>query len=212
MSYWLSLVTFKGPFKEQVICFPHFWGFVKNKRQVSFSGEEIVFWGLLLNNSPFSRYRFLTPSMLKILWNWLSKPDLQQHKDIKGREQCDIYFWFVKNSTVQQSHIYITNLKHREQPKHFLFHLNGTWRQFCESSPDVLLVQSAGWESSDLQEQFGIGYYLRTTNQTCPLSSTQTLTVKDLLLSNLRQTVRREELNVSVKKWHFVKLSNQWGY
>ncbi|XP_045908407.1 cyclic AMP-responsive element-binding protein 3-like protein 3-A [Micropterus dolomieu] len=55
-----------------------------------------------------------------------------------------------------------------------------------EQNSDVTI--DLGWESSDLQEQFGIGYYLRTTNQTCPLSSTQTLTVKDLLLSNLRQT------------------------
>ncbi|KAM6989297.1 cyclic AMP-responsive element-binding protein 3-like protein 3-A [Tautogolabrus adspersus] len=43
-----------------------------------------------------------------------------------------------------------------------------------------------GWESDDLQEQFGIAHYL-TANQTPPLSSTQTLTVKDLLLSNLTQ-------------------------
>ncbi|XP_070831081.1 cyclic AMP-responsive element-binding protein 3-like protein 3-A [Chaetodon trifascialis] len=47
-----------------------------------------------------------------------------------------------------------------------------------------------GWESSDLQEQLGITYCL-TTNQTSPLSSTQTLTVKDLLLSNLGQTVQQ---------------------
>lgn len=60
---------------------------------------------------------------------------------------------------------------------------------FCESSPAVFLVHSAGWESGDLQEQFGIAYYL-TKTQTSPLSSTQTLTVKDLLLSNLGQTVR----------------------
>ncbi|KAM9349937.1 cyclic AMP-responsive element-binding protein 3-like protein 3-A [Symphorus nematophorus] len=47
-----------------------------------------------------------------------------------------------------------------------------------------------GWESSDLQEQFGIAYYL-TTNQTSPLSSSQTLTVKDLLLSNLGKTAQQ---------------------
>ncbi|XP_060900447.1 cyclic AMP-responsive element-binding protein 3-like protein 3-B isoform X3 [Labrus mixtus] len=41
-----------------------------------------------------------------------------------------------------------------------------------------------GWESDDLKEQFGIAHYL-TANQT--LSSTQTLTVKELLLSNLTQ-------------------------
>ncbi|XP_041659517.1 cyclic AMP-responsive element-binding protein 3-like protein 3-A [Cheilinus undulatus] len=44
-----------------------------------------------------------------------------------------------------------------------------------------------GWESGGLQEQFGsIAYYL-TANQTSPLLSAQTLTVKDLLLSNLTQ-------------------------
>ncbi|XP_051253257.1 cyclic AMP-responsive element-binding protein 3-like protein 3-A isoform X2 [Dicentrarchus labrax] len=47
-----------------------------------------------------------------------------------------------------------------------------------------------GWESDDLQEQFGFAYYL-TTNQTSPLSSTQALTVKDLLLSNLGQTAQQ---------------------
>ncbi|KAM3604954.1 uncharacterized protein V6R79_018591 [Siganus canaliculatus] len=44
-----------------------------------------------------------------------------------------------------------------------------------------------GWDSGDLQEQLGIKYYL-TTNQTSPLSSPQTLTLKDLLLSNLGHT------------------------
>ncbi|XP_044074206.1 cyclic AMP-responsive element-binding protein 3-like protein 3-A isoform X2 [Siniperca chuatsi] len=48
-----------------------------------------------------------------------------------------------------------------------------------------------GWESGDLQEQFDIAYYLQTTNQTSPLSSDQTLTVKDLLLSNLGQTAQQ---------------------
>ncbi|XP_018532461.1 cyclic AMP-responsive element-binding protein 3-like protein 3-B [Lates calcarifer] len=45
-------------------------------------------------------------------------------------------------------------------------------------------------ESSDLQEQFGITYYL-TTNQSSPLSSNSPLTVKDLLLSNLGQKAQR---------------------
>lgn len=72
------------------------------------------------------------------------------------------------------------------------FFLNGARRQFCESSPAVLLTHTAGWESADLQEQLGITYYL-TTKQTSPLSSAQTLTVKDLLLNNLGQTVRRRE-------------------
>ncbi|XP_068197642.1 cyclic AMP-responsive element-binding protein 3-like protein 3-A isoform X2 [Antennarius striatus] len=40
------------------------------------------------------------------------------------------------------------------------------------------------WESGDVQEQFGIACYL-TMNQASPKSPTQTLTVKDLLLSNL---------------------------
>nr|XP_046264998.1 cyclic AMP-responsive element-binding protein 3-like protein 3-A [Scatophagus argus] len=47
-----------------------------------------------------------------------------------------------------------------------------------------------GWESTDLQEQFGIAYCL-TRNQSSPLSSTQTLTVKDLLLSNLGHTAQQ---------------------
>ncbi|XP_027140608.1 cyclic AMP-responsive element-binding protein 3-like protein 3-A isoform X2 [Larimichthys crocea] len=47
-----------------------------------------------------------------------------------------------------------------------------------------------GLESGDLQEQFGIAYYL-TTNQTSPLLPTQTLTVKDLLLSNQVQTAQQ---------------------
>ena len=83
-----------------------------------------------------------------------------------------------------------------------MFFLNGARRQFCESSPAVLLTHSADWESADLQEQLGIAYYL-TTKQTSPLSSAQTLTVKDLLLNNLGQTVRRRELSISEK--NFVK-------
>ncbi|KAM9845075.1 cyclic AMP-responsive element-binding protein 3-like protein 3-B [Aulostomus maculatus] len=49
-----------------------------------------------------------------------------------------------------------------------------------------------GWESDGLQEQLGIAYYLNlTTNQSSSLSSSKTLTVKDLLLSNLGQKVQR---------------------
>ncbi|XP_033960743.1 cyclic AMP-responsive element-binding protein 3-like protein 3-B [Pseudochaenichthys georgianus] len=51
-----------------------------------------------------------------------------------------------------------------------------------ERNSDVSI--DLGWESDDLQEQFGIAHYL-TTSQT----STQTLTVKDLLLSSPGQTV-----------------------
>nr|XP_020489781.1 cyclic AMP-responsive element-binding protein 3-like protein 3-B isoform X3 [Labrus bergylta] len=51
-----------------------------------------------------------------------------------------------------------------------------------ETKPHVSI--DFGWELDDLKEQFGIAHYL-TANQT--LSSTQTLTVKDLLLSNLTQ-------------------------
>lgn len=47
-----------------------------------------------------------------------------------------------------------------------------------------------GWESGDLQEEFGFTYYL-TANQSSSLSSSQTLTVRDLLISNLGQKVRR---------------------
>lgn len=60
---------------------------------------------------------------------------------------------------------------------------------FPASSPAVWLLVCAGWESGDLQEQFGIAYYL-TKTQTAPVLSSQSLTVKDLLLSNLGHTVR----------------------
>ncbi|KAI4809597.1 hypothetical protein KUCAC02_018471 [Chaenocephalus aceratus] len=53
-----------------------------------------------------------------------------------------------------------------------------------ERNSDVSI--DLGWESDDLQEQFGIAHYL-TTSQT----STQTLTVKDLLLSSPGQTAQR---------------------
>ncbi|XP_039999004.1 cyclic AMP-responsive element-binding protein 3-like protein 3-B [Xiphias gladius] len=46
------------------------------------------------------------------------------------------------------------------------------------------------WESNDPQEQFGIAYYLNMS-QSSPLSSSQTPTVKDLLLSNLGQKMQR---------------------
>lgn len=54
-----------------------------------------------------------------------------------------------------------------------------------EKTPHVSI--DLGWESGDLQEQFGIAHYL-TAKQSSPLTPTQTLTVKDLLLSNLGQT------------------------
>ncbi|XP_069014084.1 cyclic AMP-responsive element-binding protein 3-like protein 3-A [Embiotoca jacksoni] len=47
-----------------------------------------------------------------------------------------------------------------------------------------------GWESGGLHEEFGIAYYLNT-NQKTLLPSSHTLTVKDLLLSNLRQNAQR---------------------
>ncbi|XP_026231080.1 cyclic AMP-responsive element-binding protein 3-like protein 3-A [Anabas testudineus] len=50
--------------------------------------------------------------------------------------------------------------------------------------PDVSI--DLGWDSDDIQEQLGFAYYV-TTNQSYPLYSSQTLTVKDLLLSNLGQ-------------------------
>lgn len=62
----------------------------------------------------------------------------------------------------------------------------------------IFLVQSTDWESSHLQQEFGIAYYLSTT-QTSPLLPHQTLTVKDLLLSNLGKTVRTRNLAISLK-------------
>ncbi|XP_061587070.1 cyclic AMP-responsive element-binding protein 3-like protein 3-A [Cololabis saira] len=59
-----------------------------------------------------------------------------------------------------------------------------------------------GWDSGGLQDEFGIAYYL-TTNQNAVLPSSHTLTVKDLLLSNLGQKARRipqhslQELNLN---------------
>ncbi|KAM7400837.1 hypothetical protein PAMA_005151 [Pampus argenteus] len=47
-----------------------------------------------------------------------------------------------------------------------------------------------GWECGDLQEQLGIAYYL-STNQGSLLSSSQTLTVKDLLQSNLEHKAQQ---------------------
>lgn len=67
------------------------------------------------------------------------------------------------------------------------------------------LVQSAGWESCHLQQDFGIAYYLSKT-QTSPLSPHQTLTVKDLLLSNLGKTVRTRNLTILLKLLGF----EQW--
>ncbi|XP_076000892.1 cyclic AMP-responsive element-binding protein 3-like protein 3-A [Genypterus blacodes] len=74
-----------------------------------------------------------------------------------------------------------------------------------DSTPDISI--DIDWEPSDLQEQFGIAYYL-TTNQNSPLSSSQALTVKDLLLSNLgqnaqqisQQSLKEIDLNEDEKK------------
>lgn len=60
---------------------------------------------------------------------------------------------------------------------------------YSASSPAVSLVVCAGLEPGDLREPLGIAYYL-TNTQTTPVLSPQTLTVKDLLLSNLGHTVR----------------------
>ncbi|KAM9720289.1 cyclic AMP-responsive element-binding protein 3-like protein 3-B isoform 1-T1 [Menidia menidia] len=69
-----------------------------------------------------------------------------------------------------------------------------------EKTPDIRV--DLGWDSAGLHEDFGITYYL-TTNQNPLLSSSHTLTVKDLLLSNLGQKVQRtpqqslEDLNLN---------------
>lgn len=55
--------------------------------------------------------------------------------------------------------------------------------------PALWLIMCAGWDCGDRQEQFGLAYYL-TKTQTAPVSSPQSLTVKDLLLSNIGHTVR----------------------
>ncbi|XP_023267241.1 cyclic AMP-responsive element-binding protein 3-like protein 3-B [Seriola lalandi dorsalis] len=56
-----------------------------------------------------------------------------------------------------------------------------------EKTADVSIDLS--WESNDCQEEFGIAYYL-TMNQSSAMSSSQTLTVKDLLLSNVGQNAQ----------------------
>ncbi|XP_061654215.1 cyclic AMP-responsive element-binding protein 3-like protein 3-A isoform X1 [Phyllopteryx taeniolatus] len=53
-------------------------------------------------------------------------------------------------------------------------------------TPDVYI--DLGWESDGLQEKLGMAYY-RTSNQSSTTSSSQTLTVKDLLLSNLGKKI-----------------------
>lgn len=75
------------------------------------------------------------------------------------------------------------------------------------------LLCVSDWEPSDLQEQFGIAYYL-STNQNSLLSSSQTLTVKDLLLSNLGQNVRgqKEERDQNTAGKRMKLQSNLWGY
>ncbi|XP_030016443.1 cyclic AMP-responsive element-binding protein 3-like protein 3-B [Sphaeramia orbicularis] len=57
-----------------------------------------------------------------------------------------------------------------------------------ETTPDVSI--DLGWDCGDLEEQLGIAYYLKT-NQSSLLLSSQSLTVKDLLLSNLGQKGQR---------------------
>lgn len=88
-----------------------------------------------------------------------------------------------------------------QQPKHLMCCLSGPWWQYWEASPAVLFIQFEASDTGDLQEQFGIAYYL-TTNQSSTLLSSQTLTVKDLLLSNLGQKVRRDKFNM--KEFIFV--------
>lgn len=67
-----------------------------------------------------------------------------------------------------------------------------------ESLFAIFPVESAGWESCHLQQDFGIAYYLSKT-QASPLSPHQALTVKDLLLSNLGKTVRTTNLAFRLK-------------
>ncbi|XP_037132450.1 cyclic AMP-responsive element-binding protein 3-like protein 3-A [Syngnathus acus] len=62
-----------------------------------------------------------------------------------------------------------------------------TYKQENEINSDVSI--DLGWESDGLQEKLGMAYYL-TSNQSSATSSSQTLTVKDLLLSNLGQKQR----------------------
>lgn len=94
---------------------------------------------------------------------------------------------------------------HREQLEHFVLCLRGRLWQFLQIITCCFTGFPAGWESGDLQEEFGIAYYL-TTNQSAPLSSSQTLTVKDLLLSDLGQKVRRKEFGNKLTVWSDVYL------
>lgn len=57
----------------------------------------------------------------------------------------------------------------------------------------VVSVSCAGWESDGCCKEFGLTYSL-SKNQPPLLTSNHSLTVKDLLLSNLGQTVRRIQL------------------
>ncbi|KAM9789511.1 cyclic AMP-responsive element-binding protein 3-like protein 3-A [Neosynchiropus ocellatus] len=60
-----------------------------------------------------------------------------------------------------------------------------------EEASDVSI--DLGWQPSDLQEQLGLAYYL-TSNQASSLPFNQTLTLKDLLLNNLRQNSQPNSL------------------
>ncbi|XP_077369166.1 cyclic AMP-responsive element-binding protein 3-like protein 3-A [Festucalex cinctus] len=58
-----------------------------------------------------------------------------------------------------------------------------SYRRQNDIAADVS-IDLQGWECDDLQEKLGMAYYL-TSNQSSTSSTNQTLTVKDLLLSNL---------------------------
>ncbi|XP_061694310.1 cyclic AMP-responsive element-binding protein 3-like protein 3-A [Syngnathoides biaculeatus] len=60
------------------------------------------------------------------------------------------------------------------------------WKHENQMTSDVSI--DLGWESDGLQEKLGMAYYL-TSNQSSTTSSSQALTVKDLLLSNLGKKI-----------------------
>lgn len=140
---------------------------------------------------------------------YLNDQSMQQHKDTL-KVWCGICVGFSLLSHVFFFHLYRStscSSHDRHFPK-YIFLILSYESEAIWPIVTIVLVQSAGWESCQLQQEFGIAYYLSKT-QTSPLPPHQTLSVKDLLLSNLGKTVRRSNFSNFDKALRFRAVKNK---
>lgn len=195
---WLSPVTVMKLFKLQPLC-EHLW------RMIFFGCYFVGLCAWLF----FVLLCEITAKKKKKKLQYLNDQSMQQHKDTL-KVWCGICVGFSLLSHVFLFHLYRStscSSHDRHFPK-YIFLILSYESEAIWPIVTIVLVQSAGWESCQLQQEFGIAYYLSKT-QTSPLPPHQTLSVKDLLLSNLGKTVRRSNFSNFDKALRFRAVKNK---